>query len=358
MRRKVIIGTLIFCLTLLVFTTVQAGYLFDFGELEGHPDEGEANWMAWYRTYPDGRPLEILTEDNTNCLHGEDIGYSDIYLLGQNIEEEDDYLEWILQPMNFLSPPEPEIDVIKMLFGGLGTHSKTLWKTSFEYDNTIHWEDHGIVDKLEGEYPACPTLYEPTAADPNTRSFYSTEPGTYLVYRSQNASGHPTNGASNGRYRYFTKVETATGYGTFTDPAPDPKWYIVFQVDGSNTPIGCHSEPANPTGARDIVFETEFDLAEKVIRLSWGKSSEDNLEDILGFNIWRSTIKHSEGKIINDGIIPMNQKTFVDDDLEFGETYYYRLEIIGLHCTRADLFGPISQRAGYFFFMPLIQEGD
>ena len=360
MHKKMIIIVSLVVVSLLIYSSVQAGYLFDYGELQGHPGAGEANWMAWYRTYPDGRPLEILTEDNTNCIDGEDVGYSDIFDIGEEIEDEDAYLEWILQAENFSSQPFGGADEIKLLFGGLGSHSGTLWKEIFLYDNTEPYTDHGLVPSLEGDYPACPTLYEPTASDPTTYSFYSTQPGIYLVYKSQNASG-AENGASNGRYTYFTQVPTTTGYGTFTDTSTGPNWYIVFQFDPENDePIGCHSEPADPTNVELGEFSVSYNSIKSAVEISWETINESN---ILGFNIYRSTSESGLKVMIHTedaespGQTDGYQYTFDDFNVEPCKTYFYWIEID--HLTGNDeMAGPKSVwipggDCGFFQYLPI-----
>ena len=62
-----------------------AGAVFDYGTLAGKaegdppPPEGTVNWVAWWDE-DNGIPYEILTEDNTNCIDGEDLGYSKVII--------------------------------------------------------------------------------------------------------------------------------------------------------------------------------------------------------------------------------------------------------------------------------------
>jgi hypothetical protein len=358
MRKKIILITSIIVVSLLVFGTVQAGFLFDYGELEGYPGAGEANWMAWWLTDGVGRPAEILTEDNTNSINGEDIGYSDIYDIGTEIEPEDAYLEWILQVENFATKPIPGVlDDVNLLFGGLGTFSGTLWEKTFDWTNTEAFTDNGLVPALTGDYPACPLLYEPLEVTPNTYTFYTEQPGTYLVYRSQNASG-AGNDASNGRYFYFdtvTEDEISFGIGSFTDTAPDPKWYIVFQVDENNTPIGCHSEPADPTNVRVLEFTAEYNPIEQAVDLAWVTTSEI---DMLGFYILRSESETGVGSKVNEEMILVENPggtgasyTYTDETVEMGKTYYYWLEVVDT--SGRSEFGPRTVRTTYQLYIPL-----
>jgi hypothetical protein len=368
MNKKLLFSVILACLmTSAVVLQVIAGATFDYGTLAGKaeddppPPEGAVNWVAWWDEY-NGIPYEILTEDNTNCEEGVDLGYS------KGIVPPMDLVNWQIQIENFLykprqyDPNRPDRkDPIYMVFGGLGEEfSGTLWKYTIPYWKiTESRTDYGVVPIHTTEGAACPTIQQqPVFGEVRTVMFWG-EPGYYHVYRSQNGSGHSSNNASNGQYLYlFSTTTDESGVGTFTDSEPwdFENWYLVIQADpATNAIIGCHSENANPTGTRVIDFKTEFDLAEKVIRLSWEKVAND----VLGFNLYRSTSEDIKGEIINNGMIPMDQETFVDDDLELGEIYYYTLEIVSERMSREDIKPmPISQRAGYFFFMPLIQEGD
>lgn len=359
-KKRIISISIAVLLTFLAYNIAIAGLTSEWGTVETKPPAGGVNWAAWLDRGAQ-TPSEIMTEDAFNCVAGLDTGYTDD--------------GWFMQVRNFNFPRINDNDLIQMSFGGLGTHSGKHWYYSFNWEGggtdptqTIHPE----VALATENGPPCPTIYPVGVEEFDeyknfTVNFFGQPNTTYQVYRSTTPSG-ANNGESNGRYRYQDSVTTnAIGNGVYEDPQAIPltvnAWYVVIYFDTSgNGQHGCHSEPPSPTGTRVIEFKTEFDLAEKVIRLSWEKVAND----ILGFNLYRSTSKDIEGDKIysvwigdpdadNEGLF-----SYVDDDaLEFGETYYYTLEILGLDMSRENIRPmSISQRAGYSFFIPLIQEGD
>jgi hypothetical protein len=80
MKNKWIISLILaFLISVMVIIYAFAGYSLDYGELNPMPPENKANWTAWNQTwlFVTGQPpREILTEDNTNCELGEDLGYA------------------------------------------------------------------------------------------------------------------------------------------------------------------------------------------------------------------------------------------------------------------------------------------
>ena len=88
--RKKIIASLMLAITVLlgVVIVVYAGATIDYGQvanfegIDTPPPEGMVNWTAWNKSWADfmsgGIPQEILTEDNTNCDEGENLGYSNM----------------------------------------------------------------------------------------------------------------------------------------------------------------------------------------------------------------------------------------------------------------------------------------
>ncbi len=239
-------------LTTAMVIQVIAGAVFDYGTLAGKaggdppPPEGSVNWTAW-NYVKDGIPQEILTEDNTNCEDGVDLGYS------KEIIPPTDLVKWQIQIENFLVPPRPNIDPIYMIFGGIGKDwSGTIWKLTIpSWKITESITNHGVVPIHTASGAACPIIQEqPVYGEERTVTFWG-EPGYYHVYRSQNGSGHPTNNASNGRYLYlFSTTTNQSGVGVFTDSDPwdYENWYLVIQADPvTKEIIGCHSEPGEPT---------------------------------------------------------------------------------------------------------------
>ncbi len=355
-------------LTTAVVIQVIAGATFDYGTLAGKaeddppPPEGAVNWVAWWDEY-NGIPYEILTEDNTNCEDGVDLGYS------KEIIDPTDLVKWQIQIRNFLykpiqyDPNRPDRkDPIYMVFGGLGKEfSGTIWKYTIPfYKITESITDHGVVPVHTTDGAACPSIQEqPVYGEERTVMFWG-EPGYYHVYRSQNGSGHDTNNASNGQYFYlFSTTTDESGVGVFADLEPwdYENWYLVIQADPeTNAIIGCHSEHPSPTGTRIPDFRSEFDFAKKEIRLFWEMTAND--PDILGFHLYRSTSDGIRIELTEVPIVPgQTEYTFQDTNIQLGETYHYTLEVLLSNMRDKDIY-TISQRAGYISFVPLIQEGD
>ena len=361
MNKKLLISvTIAFILCISVVFGVIAGTTRDRGTLELTPPPGSVNWTAWMRVtdYDDyGNPYIIhppeiiMTEDSYLYPHGIGLGY---------IDE-----GWQIQVENF----KVESIFVNMVFCGLKDYEGRNWEYSFRWDKsdstTTHVPEVYLRDDTDFQAPRLLTI---NAVDETKEISFSGQPETkYQVYRSMSPATEDYD-RSNGRYRHIGEAETNEfGFGQFIDTsefaALDYGWYtIVYFAETWNGLHGCHSIFPDPTGTRVTDFKTEFDLTEKVIRLSWEKVAKD----VLGFNLYRSTSKDIEGDKIysvwigdpdadNEGLF-----SYVDDDaLEFGETYYYKLEILGLDMSRENIRPmSISQRAGYFFFMPLIQEGD
>lgn len=349
MKRKTIIIIVVMLLALIVAGKVYAGYLFDHGELLALngtvPPAGTVNWIAWWRTLGNGTPYEIMTEDSTNCKNGLDIGYSEISVLGGNIElPPDPEPEWILQVENFTSTPIENLDNIYMLFGGLHEYTGQIWKNwsptnnkLWTWDITEPFTDHGTLQAEVGE--ACPSLlpYTSTATQFN---FYGFPGGTFLIYRSMNASG-AGNGASSGKYTYLTKTTTdpTTGLGTFTDTTPGIKWYTVVQADPTtNTPIGCHSETGVSTATEVADFQAAYQFESQSVNLTWTTVNETNIQ---GFNLYRSEgVNGARIKLNSELIQAVKPGTpdgatypLTDGAVEVGHSYYYWLEVQRLNGT-------------------------
>lgn len=355
------------CLTALLagITILQvfAGASFDFGELFGAPPAGEANWFAWHRTFTNGTPREILTEDQTNCELGENIGYSEY-------GDGDTNTEWWIQIENFLvdpAPVDPEFPLepatpIHMIFGGLGTtHSGTIWQKTIQWIITESQTDWGVVPVSTSLSGSCPVISEYELVGGQYDFWFYGAPGYYHIYRSQNASG-ANNGASNGQYFWIASVNTDTyGVGTYTDVTDQESWYVVIQANPTtNAPIGCHSEPAVPTAVILSNFSGSYDLPSNSVKLSWETTSDF---DIVGFNIYRSDEISPDPVKINTemllvyqpGSMEGNQYNFSDVEVEFGQTYAYWIEIVDMEGLTMR-FGPASVTTGYHVFVPILQK--
>lgn len=337
-------------MSLLIVGAVIAGGTIDYGILPGNPPR--ANWTAWLTNdlVPGMNiPNEIITEDNSNQNAGEDQGY---------ITDGAGNYYWLMQVENLTQADNGE--EVNVVFGTIGPFAGDVHFYSFNWNSSTNpdidptFHDYDDNENFSSEEGTCPWIaVDQSASGGYDIEFYGKPGQEYYIYRSQNHSDAP-NDASNGRYFYLASVTTdELRAGVYHDDTPVESWYIVIEAgeQGSLQLNGCHSEPADPTGIRIVDFTAEFDLRDKVIVLSWEKV----MDDILGFNLYRSTSEHNKGEMINDEMIPMDQETFVDHDLELGDTYYYWLEVVGLDGGREDI-GQRSERAGFFFFMPVIQD--
>jgi len=357
MKKKWLFSSIIAgVLAIIVVVQVIAGATFDYGELPSSPPEGQANWVAWNQQgeLSPGFPYEILTEDNTNCELDEDIGYSEF-------GDGDTNVEWWIQIENFLYDPRtsPFSDDIYMVFGGLGdTYSGSLWRYTIEEWIITESQTEHLPEDVEAFVGSpCPTLYAPIEISGDATYQFFGAPGTYHVYRSQNASG-AFNGASNGQYFYLDTVDTNSfGNGEFVDNTTEESWYIVIQADpDTNEIIGCHSEPADPTNVRVFDFTAAFNLLDRVVDLAWETASEF---DILGFNVLRNTSKTGGREQLNEDLIHADNSggsggssyDFVDDDIARGSTYYYWIEIVETGGGRESV-GPRDVHTGFFFYIP------
>ena len=353
MKKKNLIIALILAVSFagLFILQVIAGATFDYGELEGAPPAGEANWFAWHLIYPDGTPYEILTEDQTNCELGENIGYSEY-------GDGDTNVEWWIQIENFLFPPQtaPFADDIHMIFGGLGsTHSGKIWKKTIQWIITESETDWGVVPLDPSSGAACPMISEVYSSDGLNYLDFEGAPGYYHVYRSQNASG-AGNGASNGQYFYLKSVTTdANGRANFTDDTDQQSWYVVIQADPStNTPIGCHSEPGEPTAIVISDLNAVYHHEDASVSVSWDTTSEHG---IVGFKLLRSEAGSAQRELIatidaeNPGQNFGNSYLLIDESIELVKEYAYWLETIG---PNSNVFGPATIMTGFKIYMPLL----
>ena len=335
---------------------VYAGTTGDVGQLQSYPPVGEANWTAWITESKNilegGMPDQVITEDNTNSPQGENNGYS---LFGSG----DAIPDWIFQVFNFTN--ESVGDNIQMNFGGLGNSSGKIWFHNFDWTQAVSVTFHGTIP-LSTTQETCPILFGPILDNNgDMRGTVFGEQGVYHIYRSQNASGHPTNGASNGRYYYLTTIPlNLYGVGTFIDNTDQESWYIAIRADSTTgVPIGCHSEPADPTATVLSSFTSSFDLETTSVKLSWETVSDGN---ILGFNVYRSDeitpdpvkINPEMVLVYEPGAMEGNQYSYTDADVEFGQTYTYWIDVVDLEALTSR-YGPVTQTAGFKVFVPILQ---
>ncbi len=249
-----------------------------------------------------------------------------------------------------------------MIFGGLSPQYKgTLWKSEFPWIITESATYHGTTPIFTTEAPACPSMLDPIVGETTTLVRFWGQPGAkYHVYRSRNESG-ANNGKSNGQYFYLATL-TADQGGNFqyTDDVTELNWYIAVQADPTtNAPIGCHSEPVEPTAAVLSGFTSSFDLETTSVDLSWETFSDAN---IMGFNVYRSDgispdlvkINPEMVLVYQPGSMEGNQYSYTDAGVEFGRTYTYWIDVVDSD-GQPSHYGPVTQSAGFSVFVPILQ---
>lgn len=229
-KRLLIAGLLTAVLALVGLVVVQAGALYDWGQLSGTP--AQANYIAWLGT-AGTPPVQVVTEDNFNYPAGAGQGYSTP--------------NWVIDVGNGFSLPAPGAgSTVNMLFGGLGTASGTLWNFNFPWDGGAANDTlHGPVATSTSGNPACPVITAEGSQTATQRTInWTGAAGTYLVYKSIQPSG-AGNGHSNGRYQY---VATVAGFTYLDTISVASNWYIVVRADANGNITGCHSAESSATG--------------------------------------------------------------------------------------------------------------
>ena len=193
-----------------------------YGQLAGATMGSDYSYVAWTGTGT-GAPAEILTEDGFNTTDGTDQGYQNDY--------------WLLNLNNFSSAPADGA-TINILFGETDSGSSSLWSHTFTFQQAVDDSNQGTV--AAGLGGACPSLASVGRVETTNYINYSGSPGTYLLYRSQQA-GDGTASRSNGRYQYISSQTITSSAGSFTDVTGGQSWYIIVPADGGNNINGCHS---------------------------------------------------------------------------------------------------------------------
>ena len=362
MRRKTLVSIIIALLiTIVVIGGAQAGSTVDFGQLTGIPAVGTINFYAWDNTtnLAGGIPSKILTEDNWLCSTGPNQGY----FYNTNTALGPEGPTWAMTLYNltndyFTSRP------ISMVFGGLTNAERGhIWRFNFTYTQSPSIKNWGIIGTKSDNEPNCPVIY-PVKNQEGAKvvSFFAQPNQTYQIYRSQNASG-ASNGYSNGVYLWVGSTITDTnGYAVYTDTTFSPTapgwWYEVILVSSTGV-NGCHSEPVETTAAVLSSFTSSFDLATTSVKLDWETVSDSS---ILGFDIYRSDEVTPDPVKINPEIVLVyepggmggNQYSYIDEEVEFGQTYTYWIDVVDLEMLTSR-YGPVTQSAGFKVFVPILQ---
>jgi len=310
--------------TLFCHNVVLGGGVVDYGTLPDTPER--VNYVAWM-SVAGVPPSQVLTEDGYSSADGVDQGYQ----IGM----------WILNPSNFMNPAPVNASQMYMVFGGLEDTAGTIWTYDFVLDLTEPVIDHGEVGTAAvGNCPAIlPGSWNGTQKTIN----WSAPPGTYLIYRSVNASG-ADNGASNGRYDYVATVTTTGSTGSYIDPIAIESWHIVIPATAGGIINGCHSEESTPTAVTLVRFEA---LPENnQVHVEWETATE---LDNLGFNLYRGESATGPWVRLNSTIIPAQQPgsitgavyEWLDEAVPPDTTVFYRLEDVDIRGV-STFHGPVS----------------
>jgi len=72
---------------------------------------------------------------------------------------------------------------------------------------------------------------------------------------------------------------------------------------------------------------------EGYVDLSW---TQDDFDLLAGFNLYRSTSITGTYTVINDGIIPSDQRSYRDSDVQPGQPYYYKFTVVKTDMSESD----------------------
>ncbi len=72
---------------------------------------------------------------------------------------------------------------------------------------------------------------------------------------------------------------------------------------------------------------------EGYIDLQW---TQDDFDLLAGFNLYRSTSQDGAYSLINQGLIPPDQRAFRDANVQPGQTYYYKFTVVKTDMTESD----------------------
>lgn len=154
-----------------------------------------------------------------------------------------------------------------------------------------------------------------------------------------------------------------------TDPPSRQRCYLRWTLDSFqgfayNLPVSTSPSPS-PAGSHRVVWLLGLAVVSalviyfflwqpKGLTIFWATGNE---LDIIGFNLYRASEPDGDYVKINDQMIPGSpddvlggEYTYLDTDIEKGQTYYYKLERIHRQGHSLPLEGPIELRAPRFPF--------
>jgi len=324
-HRKYLVACCVALVVAIIYTSVAfGGASLDYGQLPGVP--AKANYVTWMSN-AGTPPSEVLTEDSFNSSMGVDQGYQIGY--------------WALNASLLMNPPAADAAQMYLIFGGLEANTGTIWTYDFEYDSEVGVTNHGTVGAAASG--SCPAILPGSWNGTQKTINWAAPAGTYLIYRSVNASG-ASNGASNGRYIHIATVTTTGSTGSYIDPIAIESWHIVIPATAGGIINGCHSEESTPTAVTLVRFEAFPESSQ--VRVQWETATE---LDNLGFNLYRGESATGPWVKLNSTIIPAQQPGLItgavyewlDEAVPLDTTVFYRLEDVDIHGV-STFHGPVS----------------
>jgi len=86
------------------------------------------------------------------------------------------------------------------------------------------------------------------------------------------------------------------------------------------------------------------------IKLSWG---QDDFDLLAGYNLYRSDAADGTYNKINNTVIPADQRTYEDTNVQPGKAYYYKFKVVKTDLTESD-YSNVASAAAYDTVPPVI----
>ena len=299
---------------------------------EPYPAAGTVTFIAYLKKGGE-TDNQILTEDNMSSGTGTDQGYNGIFFKVDN--------------NNFSSPAVADGDTLEILFTGIGGELGNAGsiKDAVSADS-ISWQYFGHSSWGTSTNPAVPTGLQASNVSPGVvdLSWIALKNAvTYRLYRSSQGSGHPTNGASNGRYTRIAKDIAGTTHQDDSAPT-DTCWYMLVAEDGGKFSGHCDEVSIDAALPVQLTTFTATGGENKVI-LEWTTESEWNNR---GFHIYRRGDTGRNFQRITQELIAGAGNTsepqtysWEDRRVENGQTYWYQLESVDFQ-GGTQTYGPVS----------------
>lgn len=134
-----------------------------------------------------------------------------------------------------------------------------------------------------------------------------------------------------GVYTLQTTIENGYQYLSITNGASAADSWFSLGED-----VGRFMFEIDTTAAQALIMQGSAN--EQGINLSW---MQDDFDTLAGYNVYRSTSEDGYYQRLNDYIIPVETKSFFDDTVEPGVTYYYNFTVVKTDLTESIPSGKI-----------------